>query len=169
MNELTNRLRLLYVRELRTFEREIALFPDDESMWKTTPGVTNSAANLGWHVCGNLQHFVGRNLGGTDYVRHRELEFTRRAGSRAELVRELRKTADVVEQVLPTLPDDSLGRPYVEAVAGITLETGLFLLHLGAHLAFHLGQAGYLRRILTGDTQTARTMAVSDLPSLPSA
>jgi hypothetical protein len=30
------------------------------------------------------------------------------------------------------------------------LRTDRFLLHLAAHLAHHLGQAGYLRRIQTG-------------------
>ena len=55
----------LLVRELEGLRREIALFPDDASIWRTVPGVTNSAANLALHVAGNLQHFVGRVLGGT--------------------------------------------------------------------------------------------------------
>ena len=42
------------VRELETLQREIALFPDDDSIWKILPGVTNSAGNLALHVAGNL-------------------------------------------------------------------------------------------------------------------
>ena len=36
-------------------------------------------------------------------------------------------------------------------------------MHLATHLAFHLGQAGYLRRALTGDPASAGAMAVADL------
>ena len=165
MSELTERLTWLYVRELRTFEREIALFPDDDLVWQVVPGTANSAANLALHVCGNLQHYIGHHLGATGYVRDREREFGRRSGSRAELAAELQRTADVVTRVLPGVTDETLHTPYPEAVAGVTIETGLFLLHLSAHLAFHLGQAGYLRRALTGDGRTARTVALSDLPS----
>ena len=74
---------LSLVRELEGFKRELALFPDDASVWTTVPGITNSAGNLALHVAGNLQYFIGTVLGGTGYVRHRELEFGRRSGSRA--------------------------------------------------------------------------------------
>lgn len=84
MGPMIEGLQTLLVRELNGFAKEIEMFPDDELMWTAMPGVTNSAANLAWHVCGNLQHFVGTVLGGTGYVRNREAEFGRRSGSRAE-------------------------------------------------------------------------------------
>src|SRR6186713_2326213 len=68
----------LLQRELAGFEREIGLFPDDETLWRTMPGVPNSAGNLALHVAGNLQHFVGAVLGGSAYVRDRNGEFSRR-------------------------------------------------------------------------------------------
>jgi hypothetical protein len=154
---------LLLVRELRAFAREIELFPDDQLIWATLPGITNSAGSLATHVCGNLQHFVGRILGGTSYLRNREFEFGRRAGTRRELVDEIEATIHVVERVLPSVSAGDLTRPYPEAVGGVTLPTGLFLLHLTAHLAHHLGQAGYLRRALTGDNHSAAPLPLGDL------
>lgn len=53
--------------------------------------------------------------------------------------------------------------PFPIAVAGVRPPTSRFLLHLAAHLAFHLGQLGYLRRALTGDPQHAAAMAIPDL------
>lgn len=41
-------------------------------MRATAPGITNSVGNLGQHLCGNLQHFIGAVLGSTGYVRNRE-------------------------------------------------------------------------------------------------
>ena len=156
----TRNLQILLVRELRAFERELTLFPDEALLWQALPGVTNSVGNLAAHVCGNLQHFVGRVLGGTGYVRQRDVEFSRRSGSRAELVAEIDATIAMIERVLPTLGPERLAADYPETVGGHRFETGLFLQHLSVHLAMHLGQAGYLRRILTGDATTADPVSV---------
>lgn len=150
-------------RELDGFERELALCPDDASLWRVVPGVTNSIGTLVLHVCGNLQHFVGRCLGGTDYVRDRDAEFSRRDATREALLQELRTTARVVDRVLQQGVGDALERPFPEAVGGVTLGTGLFLVHLAAHTAFHLGQAGYLRRALTGDARSAGPLPLKAL------
>src|SRR5688500_546355 len=156
MNPMIEGLQTLLVRELNGFAKEIEMFPDDELMWTTMPGVTNSAANLGWHVCGNLQHFVGAVLGGTGYVRNREAEFGKRSGSRAQLVEELQKTIAIIERVLPGVSDEALARDFPIPLHDLTLRTDRFLLHLLAHLAHHLGQAGSLRRMLTGGGSSAR-------------
>jgi thioredoxin-related protein len=149
MATLTDGLKTLLIRELDGFAREVELFPDDELLWKTVPGVTNSVGNLALHVCGNLQHFIGAVLGKTGYVRNREVEFGTRSGTRADVVREIRTTIAVVDRVLSALPDDAVARDYPEPVHGLALPAHRFLMHLSAHIAHHLGQAGYLRRILT--------------------
>jgi hypothetical protein len=139
------------VRELEGFKREIAQFPDDETAWKTAPGITNSAANLALHLAGNLQYFIGSVLGGTGYIRNRDAEFGRRSGSRDEIYRELDAAIAVVRRVLPSLPADTLAGEFPEVVMGTRFRTSTFLVHLCAHAGFHLGQAGYLRRVVTGD------------------
>jgi Protein of unknown function (DUF1572) len=143
------------VRELEGFKRELALFPDDGTIWKTAPGITNSAGNLALHLAGNLQHFIGSVLGGTGYVRNREAEFGRRSGSRDEIYRELDATIAVVRRVLPSLPAETLAGEFPEIVMGLRFRTSTFLVHLCAHAGFHLGQAGYARRIVTGDATTS--------------
>lgn len=146
---------LSLVRELEGFKRELAHFPDDQSVWATLPGVTNSAGNLALHVAGNLQYFIGTVLGRTGYVRNREREFGQRSGPRENIYAELDAAMEVVRKVLPDIPDAALDADFPEAVMGTQFRTGAFLLHLCSHAGFHLGQAGYLRRILTGDTATS--------------
>lgn len=153
----------LLTRELESFERELTLFSDESQLWRTAPGVTNAAGNLALHVCGNLQHFVGHCLGATGYVRDRDAEFSRRDLSRDLVIAELRKTAEVVQTTLAAVTDDQLSRPFPEAVGGVTIGTGLFLTHLVSHLGFHLGQAGYLRRMLTGDNRSAAPLPLKPL------
>ena len=161
MSPLTSILTTQIVRELQGFIREIEAFPSDDSVWHTRRGVTNSGGTLALHVCGNLQDFVGRVLGGTSYVRNRELEFSQREGTRASLVTELRFTIGVIEAVLPELADEVMAGNYPMQLAGKTVNTTVFLVHLAAHLAFHLGQAGYLRRMITGDNTSTSPLPLA--------
>jgi hypothetical protein len=158
-------VRKLLNRELEAFAREVELFPDDESLWRTTPGVTNSAGNLALHACGNLRHFVGGVLGGSGYVRDREAEFTTRSGRREDVARQLRETAMLVSDVFARLPREVLDAPYPRSHDGVQLRCDTFLLHLCTHLAFHLGQAGYLRRALTRDPRTSGALSLKELES----
>jgi len=160
---MTRDVTRLMLRELETFAREVELFPDDESLFRTVPGVTNSAGNLALHVCGNLKHFVGAVLGGTGYVRNRDAEFATRSGRREDVARELRQTIGVVSAALARVSDADIDRPYPQPVANLELPCGRFLMHLAVHLSFHLGQAGYLRRAVTGDNQSSGPVSLQAL------
>jgi uncharacterized damage-inducible protein DinB len=163
MTPLAADLLVLFRRDLRCFIREVEAFPDDATLWRTLPGISNSAGNLALHVAGNLRSFVGVALGGTGYQRNREQEFSRREGSRAEVIAALEGAVLEVETGLKTVTEASLAAPFPMAVGGVQLTTGRFLVHLASHLAFHLGQAGYLRRTLTGDATSAGGMSIKDL------
>jgi len=161
--QVTEEVARLMARELEAFAREVEHFPDDPALWAVRPGVTNSAGNLARHVCGNLEHYVGAVLGGTGYVRHRDEEFAGQEGSRESVARKLRETGELVTRVLPGVSAERLAAPYPEVLGGVTLPCDRFLLHLCTHLAFHLGQAGYLRRILTGDSRTTGALSMKQL------
>jgi hypothetical protein len=153
----------LLLRELDGLVREIGMFPDDESLWKILPGVSNPAGNLALHVAGNLQHYVGAVLGKTGYQRDRDAEFSRRSGSRAYVVAELNRAAAVVRSTMEALSDGTLAEEFPEELMGMKVVTGHFLLHLCVHAGFHLGQAGYLRRILTQDPRSSGALPLKAL------
>lgn len=166
MNNLATNVGTLLVRELHAFAREIELYPDDTTVWQKAPGITNSAGNLALHVAGNLQHFVGAVLGGTGYVRNRELEFSRSSGSRAEIKAELEAAIVAVQKTLPALSAEVLARAYPSSpVPGREIGTALFLQHLCSHASFHLGQAGYLRRVITGDSRSSGPVSLHEVMS----
>lgn len=156
---------LLLARELRGFAQELELFTDEALIWRTLPGISNAAGNLALHVCGNLQHYVGAVLGGTSYVRDRPLEFSARGVSRSRLLAEIERTIDVVQTVLAGLSEEVLSAPYPDVLGGIRPPTGLFLLHLSSHLSYHLGEAGYLRRALTGENRAGGAISMQLLGS----
>lgn len=156
-------IRRLLTRELHAMAREIDLFPDDAMVWRTLPGIANSAGNLAQHLCGNLRHYLGHHLGGDGYVRDRAAEFGASGATRHQLVTEIQEAVAVVSARLPKLSDATLAAPFPEAVGGVTIPTQRFLLHLCTHAAFHVGQAGYLRRVLTGDGETSGALSVRGL------
>lgn len=159
-------IRLILERDVESLMREVERFDSDEQLWQTLPGVSNTAGNLAVHVAGNLQHFIGARLGATGYVRDREREFQRRSGTRADVVRELVAARDAVASTLTRLDESRLDLPMPGAPNNLTIPTGRFLLHLVAHTAFHLGQAGYLRRCLAGaDAESANPMSLGVLES----
>ena len=163
MSQAAADLARILIRELEGFARELQLFPDDASAWKTVPGVTNSAANLALHVAGNLQYHIGTIFGGSGYIRNREAEFGRRTGARAEVIAELDAAIRVVRDVLPQISAERFAADFPEPVMGMTFRTGLVLLHLCAHAGFHLGQAGYLRRVITGDATSSGPIPLAPL------
>jgi len=154
---------ILLTRELDGFSREIALFPDDASIWRTLPGVHNPAGNIALHVAGNLRHFVGAVLGHTGWVRDREAELSRRSGTRREVHAELEDAARVVRAVLAGLAPADLAAPMPQSPVPGDVPTGRFLTHLAVHAGYHLGQVGYLRRMLTGDVRTSGALALAAL------
>jgi hypothetical protein len=160
---MIDEVRRVLVRELEAFAREVEAFPDDETLWRTLPGVTNSAGNLALHACGNLKHFVGAVLGKTGYVRNRPEEFASHGGRRDDVARELREAAAVVNAVLPKVSAAALDELYPEPHDGTQLPCGRFLVYLVTHLCFHLGQASYLRRIVTGDSRPSTAVILREL------
>jgi uncharacterized damage-inducible protein DinB len=159
---ITAEFSVVLLRDLEGLQREIGFFPDDDSVWTTRPGVANSAGNLALHIAGNIRYFIGHHLGGIDYVRDRDAEFGRRSGTRDELIAELGHAIAAVRDVLPRLTEERLDRLF-EGHSGVLVSTRRFLLHLCTHTSFHLGQAGYLRRIVTGDSRSTNTVSASRL------
>ena len=145
----------LFDRDLAVLEREIALYPDDASLWREVAGQPTLGGNLALHLAGNLRHFVGGVLGGSGYVRHRDAEFEQRGLARAAVIGEIRAARAEVAAALAKLDPARLGDPFPEAIRGHELPTRMVLSHLLTHLAFHSGQLDYHRRAATGDRTSA--------------
>ena len=141
-------LQEILIRDLGKLYTEINLFTDEANLWKTTGHITNSAGNLCLHLCGNLNTYIGAILGKSGYVRDRQAEFSRRDVPKAELLKVVEQTKELVAHTLQQLQPADLEQNYPDPIFGYPMTTGFFLLHLTAHLSYHLGQINYLRRVL---------------------
>jgi uncharacterized damage-inducible protein DinB len=162
---LSSALHVTLRRELAAVRRSVEAYPDDESLWRRPAGAPNAGGTLVLHLAGNLQHYVGAVLGRSGYVRDRDAEFARRDVAREDLLAELDATGEVLERTLDALDDAALAAPYPERVSDRELRTCDFLVHLASHLAYHLGQLDYHRRIVTGDRRSVNAVALAELPS----
>jgi uncharacterized damage-inducible protein DinB len=138
----------LFERDLDNLIKEINNYDREEDLWIKEGTISNSAGNLCLHIVGNLNHFIGKTLGGTNYIRDRESEFTLRDVPIAEMIEMIRSAKNVVLIVLRNLTDDALRKTYPIEVFGYKMTTEYFLVHLFGHLNYHLGQINYHRRLL---------------------
>jgi len=156
-------LHRIFLRDLAALRRELEAYERETDIWTCPQGIANSAGTLALHLAGNVQHFIGTQLGGTGYVRDRDAEFGDRHVPRTTLIAHVEQATQALDDTLRTLPEARLAEPYPLEVGGVRLPTGLFLLHLVAHFAYHLGQIDYHRRIVTGAGEAVGAQSVPAL------
>ena len=140
----------LFRRDLRRLQHQLEAIPGEDLLWRTLPGITNSAGTLALHLEGNLREYIGRVLGGLPYIRARELEFSTCGLPAADLLARIKPLQQAIPGVVEQLSPEDLAREYPLLVLERPLSTETFLIHLYGHLNRHLGQIEYLRRVLTG-------------------
>ena len=147
---LLDTLRQLFARDLNRLHQEIEQYEDEQRIWHVGKGIANSAGNLVLHLVGNLTTYISAELGGVPYTRDRAREFSHKGLPRTELVRQIEQTRAEVDRVLSRLPARALPAEYPLLVLETRTSTEYFLVHLATHLAYHLGQVNYHRRLLDG-------------------
>ena len=156
-------LRRILRRDVEAFARVIADYPDEAQLWAAPAGVANSTGTLALHLAGNLRHFIGLLLGGVPYVRDRPSEFARRGVPRAELLEGLGAAVAAIDCALPQVTDARLATTFPEAVGGVQVSVAEMLVHLVSHTAYHLGQADYHRRLVTGRSETIGAVRLTEI------
>lgn len=141
-------LKILFRRDLEKLKQEINLYEDESTIWIIEKDIANSAGNLCLHLVGNLNCYIGAEIGKTGYIRHRDLEFSLKNIPKQELIKKVEDTLIMVEDSLDKLKDEQLGEDYPLLVFAEKTSTGYFLVHLCVHLSYHLGQINYHRRLL---------------------
>lgn len=145
---LTDTLKSLFSRDLAKLKAEIELYQNEERIWYIEENIANSAGNLCLHLVGNLNTFVGAEFGATGYVRNRELEFSAKDVPRAVLLEQISETAQIVDVTLDQFTAERLQADSPIQFFDKLVSTEYFLVHLASHLAYHLGQINYHRRLL---------------------
>lgn len=120
---------------------------DDESIWwRPAPGV-NPVAVLALHCAGNLRHFIGRHIAGTDYMRNRPEEFdASRRLTKIEITDEFNRAIAEVRAAMDSLSAEDYGRPSCDP-DGRHWTVFEDFVNATVHLALHVGQAVQLAKL----------------------
>lgn len=145
---LRQTIKSLYRRDLEKLKTEISSYQDESKIWSVEKDVTNSAGNLCLHLIGNLNAFIGAEIGKSGYVRQRDLEFSNKNIPKSELLPMIDDTLVAVENAIDSMKDEQFDEEYPLVFFKEKMTTGCFLIHLTTHLAYHLGQINYHRRLL---------------------
>lgn len=135
-------------RDLTNLHNELQKYENEAQIWAIAAGISNSAGNLTLHLLGNLNHFIGANLGNTGYQRQREQEFTLKNISLAQISAQIEETQQMLSKVLTEIAPEKLLEIYPYRLADREWTTTEFLLHLVSHFNYHLGQINYHRRMI---------------------
>jgi uncharacterized damage-inducible protein DinB len=145
---MINTVKIILERDLTKLKTEIAAFKKEENIWRVDGAIANSAGNLCLHLIGNLNTYIGIQLGGTQYIRQRELEFSLKNVPRADLLRMIDETIEMLRMSLEKLNDQDLQKEFPMQVFENKTTIEYMLVHLATHLGYHLGQINYHRRLL---------------------
>lgn len=145
---LIETLKILFNRDLNKLKFEIESYEYENQMWAVNNDISNSGGNLCLHLIGNLNTYIGAEIGKTGYIRNRPLEFSSKDIPRSELIKKIEDTIIVVNNALEILNEKDLNAIYPQIVFEKEMTTGFFLVHLSTHLAYHLGQINYHRRLI---------------------
>ena len=145
---LIETLKALFNRDLNKLKSEIESYNNETNLWIIDRNIANSAGNLCLHLIGNLNTYIGATLGGSNYIRNRELEFSLKNIPKQELINMIQATLITVTQTIEKITEEQLNIEYPMLVLQEKTSTGFFMVHLTTHLAYHLGQINYHRRLL---------------------
>lgn len=121
----------------------------DEEIWWRPNDVSNSIGNLVLHLCGNLRQWIVASLGGAEFKRDRDSEFSARGPvPKSELIANMRKVVNDVDAVLGKLETGRLlERLKIQQYDVSTLQA---VYHVVEHFGYHLGQILYIYKMRTG-------------------
>jgi hypothetical protein len=145
---LTATLKLIFERDLNKLKLEVEAYQNEANLWLIEGAILNSSGNLCLHLIGNLNAYIGAELGNTGYIRDRPFEFSGKHIPKQDLIQKIDQTLSMIKNTLESLSDEELKQDYPKIVFKEKMSVEYFLIHLTTHLTYHLGQINYHRRLL---------------------
>ncbi|HEY2646995.1 MAG TPA: DUF1572 family protein [Candidatus Acidoferrales bacterium] len=133
--------------------------PEDDIWWRPN-SASNSAGNLVLHLCGNVRQWIIAGLGGVEFQRDRDREFSEKGPiPRRVLSARLRQTVQEACAVLARLSDDDLFKRF--NIHGYHVTGLIAARHVAEHFGYHTGQIIYITKL-----KRAQDLKYTRLPKL---
>lgn len=138
-----------YFRMVQDRVHELTEPLSTEQLWHNPYPYGNSIAVLLQHLTGNLNYYLGTQIAGTGYVRHRDQEFddSGRGRPKSELLSAFDDAIAMCVRTVSAQSDRDWSAPY-EAVLVDGATRFQQILACAGHAYHHVGQIIYLQREL---------------------
>jgi uncharacterized damage-inducible protein DinB len=138
-----------YYEEVRDQVHKLVEPLSTEDLWRKPYPYGNSVGHLLLHLTGNLNHYIGKKVAGTDYVRDRPLEFTDTSKPpKVQVLANFDRAIELVAATIRAEPADGLLKPYSDPTEPRSNTHFAVFLRMAAHAYHHVGQIIYLSKEL---------------------
>jgi uncharacterized damage-inducible protein DinB len=137
-----------YFRMIHAKVHELTEPLSSEQLWARPHPYGNSIGNLILHLTGNLSYYLGAQIGGTGYQRHRDLEFSSAGKPKDELLSDFDRAIETVLATIASQSDDDWAAPYFGELESEAKTRFNAFLRCAGHAYHHVGQIIYLHREL---------------------
>src|SRR5260370_1244325 len=141
-----------YFRMIQAKVQELAAPLSSEQLWVRPYPYGNSIGNLILHLTGNLNYYIGAQIGGTGYIRQRPLEFSSTGKPQDELLRDFDKAIEIVIATLAKQSDNHWAAPYFGELEREAKTRFNAFLRCAGNAYHHVGQMIYLQKELGGSS-----------------
>lgn len=135
---------------IRTKVHELLGPLSTEQLWRRPFPYGNSIGNLILHLTGNLNYYIGAQIAGNGYVRHRDLEFSDHGKPKDEVLRDFDEAIATTISTVSAQSDCDWSTPYDAQRADGSTRFAQVLACAG-HAYHHVGQIIYLQKELLRD------------------
>ena len=104
-----------YYRMIQANVHQLTAPLSSEQLWVRPYPYGNSIGNLILHLTGNLNYYVGSQIGGSGYVRHRDLEFSDTGQPKETLLKDFDQAIEIVVTTIAKQSDDDWSAPFSPA------------------------------------------------------
>jgi hypothetical protein len=137
-----------YIRMIQGEIHQLTQPLTTDELWTKPYPYGNSIGNLVLHITGNLNYYIGAQIAGTGYVRHRDQEFTGGGKTKEALLRDLDEAVEVAVATIERQSDADWSAPYAAELEPESKDRFTALFRCAAHAYHHVGQIVYLQREL---------------------
>ncbi len=143
---------LHYLRDFQARVHQQALSIPDDKFWFRPYPYGNSMGNLISHITGNIEFYIGAQIGKTDYVRNRQYEFSRGRGeTRQSVLGNFDAAIDRFESIIQQQQPCDWSLPYQATGAEDVQNRFDICLRCTMHIHHHIGQLIYLRKAILNE------------------
>jgi len=138
-----------YFRMIQANVHELTEPLSTDQIWQRPYPYGNSIGNLVLHLTGNLNYYIGAQLAGTGYVRHRDHEFSEIGKPKDALLRDFDKAIEIVLATIGNQAAEDWAAAYVAEREPEAKDRFTLFLRCAGHAYHHVGQIIYLQKGIT--------------------